>query len=114
MIDTGLKNKIVLITGVNNPHGIGAATARAFAAEGAAVFATYLRLPAEANTTDVPGEAFYRAQNAKGADEVIAVVQLGGEFRVCNRQAPARQNQAQGSGHPKDTQLITAESDVNK
>ena len=36
MIDTGLKNKVALITGVNNPHGIGAAAAKAFAAEGAA------------------------------------------------------------------------------
>ena len=71
MIDTGLKNKTVLITGVNNPHGIGAATAQTFAAEGAAVFVTYLRTPAEKSTTNVPGEAFYRAQNAKAADEVV-------------------------------------------
>ena len=29
MIDTGLKDKVVLISGANNPRGIGAATARA-------------------------------------------------------------------------------------
>jgi 3-oxoacyl-[acyl-carrier protein] reductase len=45
MIDPGLHDKTVLITGANNPRGIGAATARAFAAQGAAVFLTYLRLP---------------------------------------------------------------------
>jgi NAD(P)-dependent dehydrogenase (short-subunit alcohol dehydrogenase family) len=28
MIDPGLKDKTVLVTGGNNPHGIGAATAR--------------------------------------------------------------------------------------
>jgi 3-oxoacyl-[acyl-carrier protein] reductase len=32
-----LKNKIVLITGANNPFGIGAETARAFARKGAKV-----------------------------------------------------------------------------
>jgi 3-oxoacyl-[acyl-carrier protein] reductase len=37
MIDTGLKDTIVLLTGGNNPHGIGAATAKAFALQGAAV-----------------------------------------------------------------------------
>ena len=35
MIDYGLKNKVALITGANNPWGIGAATATAFAREGA-------------------------------------------------------------------------------
>ena len=43
MINTSLADKVVLITGAN--HGIGAATAKAFAAEGAAVFISYLRLP---------------------------------------------------------------------
>ena len=35
MIDYGLKGRVALITGVNNPQGIGAATALAFAREGA-------------------------------------------------------------------------------
>ena len=60
MIDTGLKNRVALITGVNNPYGIGAATAKAFAIEGAEVFVSYMRLPAEQNVTNVPGEAFFR------------------------------------------------------
>jgi len=42
MVDTGLKGKAVLITGAN--HGIGAATAVAFAREGADVFLNYMRL----------------------------------------------------------------------
>jgi NAD(P)-dependent dehydrogenase (short-subunit alcohol dehydrogenase family) len=60
MMDTGLKHKDVLITGGNNPWGIGAATAHAFATEGAVVFATYLRLAAEVRATTVPGEALHK------------------------------------------------------
>lgn len=78
MIDTGLKNKVVLITGVNNPYGIGAAIARALALEEAATFITYLRLPAKASTTDIAGEEFFRAQNSKTPDEVISEIREHG------------------------------------
>ena len=37
MIDYGLKDKVAIITGANNPWGIGATTAIAFAREGAKV-----------------------------------------------------------------------------
>src|ERR1017187_5456923 len=49
MIDPGLREKVVLITGANNPYGIGAGIARAFAAQGAKIFLHYLR-QAEAST----------------------------------------------------------------
>jgi 3-oxoacyl-[acyl-carrier protein] reductase len=78
MIDTGLKNKVALITGINNPYGIGAATAKALAAEGVAVFGTYLRLPTTASKHDTPGEEFYRAQSAKAADEVVTAIRERG------------------------------------
>ncbi len=54
MIDTGLKNKVVVVTGAN--HGIGAATARAFAEQGAAVFVHYLRLEHLSEITRTPGD----------------------------------------------------------
>ena len=38
MLDPKLQGKVVLITGANSPIGIGAATARAFAAQGADLF----------------------------------------------------------------------------
>jgi 3-oxoacyl-[acyl-carrier protein] reductase len=41
MIDPGLTNKVVAVTGANNPYGIGAAIARAFAAQGARIFLHY-------------------------------------------------------------------------
>ena len=86
MIDTGLKNKVVLVTGAN--HGIGAATARAFAAEGAKVFINYLCLSPEdygiseeeANQANTPGMPFYHAMRTKSADEVVqAIREHGGQ-----------------------------------
>ena len=41
MIDYGLKDRVVIITGANNPWGIGATTALAFAREGANVVLVY-------------------------------------------------------------------------
>lgn len=45
MVDYGLKDRVVLVTGANNPQGIGAATALAFAREGAKVAIVYKRIP---------------------------------------------------------------------
>ena len=44
MINYGLKDKVALITGANNPQGIGATTALAFAREGAKVVLVYKRI----------------------------------------------------------------------
>jgi 3-oxoacyl-[acyl-carrier protein] reductase len=92
MIDTGLKDKVVLITGANNPFGIGAETARAFTREGAKVFVTYLRLspeafglnPSEAQQATIPGLPFYHAMRAKTADDVVHSVRAtGGQIASC-------------------------------
>jgi 3-oxoacyl-[acyl-carrier protein] reductase len=69
MIDPKLEGKVVLITGANNPYGIGAAMAHAFATQGAKVLLTYLRLSPEQygiNAEEIqhatkPGEPFYHA-----------------------------------------------------
>ncbi len=75
MIDPGLSGKVVAITGANNPHGIGAAIARAFAAQGARIFLhTHQVLDEDLQADDAgqpPGARFYRAQNAKDGREVL-------------------------------------------
>jgi 3-oxoacyl-[acyl-carrier protein] reductase len=86
MIDTKLKDKVIIVTGAN--HGIGAATSLAFAREGAKVFLNYLRLSPseygglseeETMKATVPGRAYYHKMQAKSADEVVKVIhELGG------------------------------------
>ncbi len=74
MIDYGLKDRVVLITGANNPQGIGAATAFAFAREGAKVVLVYKRIvrPFDPSRTDRNGADRYFAANAGNADIVEA------------------------------------------
>ena len=72
MIDYGLKNKVVLITGANNPQGIGATTALLFAREGAKVVLVYKKIARafDKNKLDRNGADRYYAANAGNADEV--------------------------------------------
>ena len=72
MIDYGLKNKVALITGANNPWGIGAATALAFAREGAKVVLVYKRVdrPFDPSKTDRNGVDRYYVANAGDASAV--------------------------------------------
>ena len=72
MVDYGLKDKVAVITGANNPRGIGAATAFAFAREGAKVVLVYKRVlrPFDGNKTDRNGVDRYYAANAGNADAV--------------------------------------------
>ena len=53
MIDYGLKNRVAIITGANNPQGIGATTALAFAREGAKVVLIYKKIVREYDETKV-------------------------------------------------------------
>ena len=72
MVDYGLKDRVVLITGTNNPQGIGAATAYAFAREGAKLALVYKRVPRpfDPAKTDANGVDRYYAANAGNADIV--------------------------------------------
>lgn len=70
MVDYVLKDRVALVTGVNNPQGIGAATALAFAREGAKLILTYKKIdrPFDENKTDENGVDRYYAANAGNAE----------------------------------------------
>ncbi len=72
MVNYGLKDKIAIITGANNPQGIGATTALAFAREGAKLVLVYKKIsrPFDKNKTDKNGADRYFKANAENADIV--------------------------------------------
>lgn len=73
MIDSGLAGKTALVTGGN--HGIGAATAKALAAQDVNVFIQYLCVPPPAS-----GASAYEINRAKTAEWVVdSIRQLGGQ-----------------------------------
>ena len=72
MVDYGLQNRVALITGANNPQGIGATTALAFAREGAKVVIVYKKVPRafDPAKTDKNGTDRYFQANATNANAV--------------------------------------------
>lgn len=84
MIDPGLDKKVVLVTGAN--HGIGAATARLFAAHGSRVFVTCYRKPgrytanelAEATKAGIGGPVLYEAMHQLPPDLVVQEIHRQG------------------------------------
>jgi 3-oxoacyl-[acyl-carrier protein] reductase len=88
MIDPQLAGKVVLVTGAN--HGIGAATARAFAAQGATVAITYWRDPARysgeelarAREEGVGSAALYSAEQQRDGQLMAAQIRAEGGTAV--------------------------------
>jgi 3-oxoacyl-[acyl-carrier protein] reductase len=84
VIDPGLQGKVVLVTGAN--HGIGAATAKAFARIGASVLINYLRLPALGTPSQslaqereaAPGLALYNFRRSLSAGRVVEEIRAQG------------------------------------
>lgn len=69
MISYRLQDKVAIVTGANNPQGIGATTALAFAREGAKVVLVYKKIdrPYDIEKVDVNGADRYYAANAGDA-----------------------------------------------
>ena len=72
MVDYGLDGRVALITGANNPQGIGATTAFCFAKEGARVVLVYKKIAREFDLSKVDknGADRYFAANASDASIV--------------------------------------------
>ena len=71
MINYGLKDRVAIITGANNPWGIGATTALAFAREGAKVVLVYKKLPRAFDKTKVDRNGVDRYFEANANDAEI-------------------------------------------
>ena len=85
MINYGLKDKVAIITGANNPWGIGATTALCFAREGAKVVLVYKKLFREydESKTNVHGVDRYFAANAGDASVVESKLkEIGADYLV--------------------------------
>jgi len=84
MIDPKITKKIVLISGAN--HGIGAATAVAFSAQGAKVFITYYRDKCDIPDSELEkarqagqgGVLLYHARQQQSADTLLEKIRLQG------------------------------------
>lgn len=72
MVTYGLEGRVAIITGANNPWGIGAAAAFAFAREGAKVALVYKKIdrPFDPGKMDRNGVDRYYGANAGSADAV--------------------------------------------
>jgi 3-oxoacyl-[acyl-carrier protein] reductase len=85
MINYGLENRVAIITGANNPWGIGATTALAFAREGAKVVLVYKKVqrPFDPDKTGANGVDRYYAANAGDATAVESKLQaLGADYLI--------------------------------
>ena len=88
MVNYGLKDRVAIITGANNPWGIGAATALAFAREGAKVVLVYKKIqrPFDPGKTDRNGVDRYYGANAGNASAVESKLQeLNADYLILEK-----------------------------
>ena len=88
MVDYGLKDKVALITGTNNPQGIGAATALAFAREGASLVLVYRKISRifdESKTGKNGVDRYYKANAGDNSELEEKLRKLNARFLVLEK-----------------------------
>ena len=88
MVDYGLQDRVAIVTGANNPWGIGATTALAFAREGAKVVLVYKKVqrPFDPEKKDRNGVDRYYGANAGNADAVEQKLRdMGADYLILER-----------------------------
>lgn len=84
-MDTGLKGKVAIISGVNNPQGIGAATALALAREGVRLALVYKRIDHayQQDKTGADGyDRYFKANSGDALKTEQALRALGAEYFI--------------------------------
>ncbi|MBO4658089.1 MAG: SDR family oxidoreductase [Prevotella sp.] len=85
MVNYGLKDRVALITGANNPQGIGAATAFAFAREGAKVVLVYKKIPRPYDKTKTGKNGTDRYFQANAGDAAVVeskLQEMGADYLI--------------------------------
>ena len=88
MIDYGLRDRVVIVTGTNNPQGIGAATALAFAAEGACVVLVYKKIARrfdESRAGENGADRYYKANAGDASETESRLRAMNARFLVLER-----------------------------
>ena len=85
MIDYELQNRVVLVTGANNPQGIGAATVMAFACAGAKVALVYKKLPRaydESKTGQNGTDRYFKANAGDAAQVEQQLMEMNAQYII--------------------------------
>ena len=91
MIEPKLSGRVALVTGANNPVGIGAATAKALAAQGAAVFISSFRGRSamsasereQARKAGIGAPSFYQAVGQEPPEAIVQDIESRGGRAAC-------------------------------
>jgi 3-oxoacyl-[acyl-carrier protein] reductase len=79
-LNLGLKGKVAIITGTNNPQGIGAATALVFAGEGVRLALVYKKIPHKYDESKIGIDGVDRYYKANSGDMTEVEEQLKAHF----------------------------------